>query len=60
VVGLGRDLITFQEALVQTQAPAKSRKAHDAEGERLFLQEQARLERSYLEEDGDDDDQDEE
>ncbi len=61
VVGLGRDLVTFEEAMASSPAPAKGtvRNAADAEGERLFLQEQARLERSYLEEDEDDDGEEE-
>lgn len=62
VVGLGCTMITFEEALTQAEAPAKgrARKAMEDEGDRLFLAEQARLERSYLEEDDDDDQDDDE
>lgn len=50
VVGLGRTLVSFEEALAST-APVKgkARRAIDDEGERLFLQEQVQLQRSYLE-----------
>ena len=55
VVGLDRDLVTFQEALTSAPAPAEGRakRAVQDEGDRLFLLEQDRLERSYLEEDED-------
>lgn len=52
VVGLGRSLITWEQAMAQTPAKrSKKRAAADEEGERLFLQEQAALEREYLEAD---------
>jgi len=50
VVGLGRTMISWEQAMVA--APVKSKKgrsAADEEGERLFLMEQDALERSYLE-----------
>jgi hypothetical protein len=53
VVGLGRAMISFDEALVAapTSGKGKARKAVQDEGERLFLAEQAQLEASYLEAD---------
>lgn len=49
VVGLGRTMVSFEEAMAGAASPVKARRAIDDEGERLFLREQARLERSYLE-----------
>ena len=51
VVGLGRNLVSFEESLVSAPSTGKgkARKAIDDEGERLFLLEQDVLERSYLE-----------
>jgi hypothetical protein len=53
VVGLGRSLITWEQAMLAapTKGKGKARKAIDDEGERLFLAEQAQLEREYLEAD---------
>lgn len=53
VVGLGRTLISFEEALAspgpQARGNSKGQRALQDEGERLFLREQARLQREYLE-----------
>lgn len=51
VVGLGRTMVSFEEAMAGPPPPVKgkTRSGADEEGERLFLQEQYRLERSYLE-----------
>lgn len=50
VVGLGRDLITWEQAMAApTKGKGKARESIDDEGERLFLLEQAQLEREYLE-----------
>ena len=53
VVGLGRTMITWEQALVAISAKGSKKRgaAADEEGERLFLQEQAALEREYLEAD---------
>ena len=49
VVGLGRDLITWEQAMAP--APVRRRSGSDIDGERRYLDEQAALEASYLEED---------
>lgn len=59
VVGLGRTLVGFEEALVAApskaktkgKAKGKAKRVIEDEGERLYLLEQAQLEREYLEAD---------